>query len=409
MMYSDLQRIASKLRQQVSGFEPERTSGPDAARLLEAFVTIEKLAAAGKLLAARRVESSNVWRKNGHRSAADMMARQTGTGLGSAINTLQTARQLGSLPATEDALRDGRLSEAQTREIAGAAIHKPDAEDELVEAAGQQTMNNLKLRCRRVRATADDGISRYEKIRRGRYLRHWTDNEGAVRFDARLTPDEGAKLVAVVKSETARLAAEGRRCGRHEPMAAYAADALAGLATPSPGDRSSAPTTMVHVRVDHQALLRGHLEPGEICEIPGIGPIPVAAARRLAEDSILNVLVTNGVDVTAVAHAGRTIPASIRRAIIERDPHCVVPGCDIREGLEIDHVIPVNERGPTKLDNLARLCHWHHYLKTHQGHLLVRQDDHWTWGPPPQAPASGSDVGVPDVPMSDSQPRLAIE
>jgi hypothetical protein len=409
MMYSDLQRIASKLRQQVSGFEPERTSGPDAARLLEAFVTIEKLAATGKLLAARRVESSNVWRKNGHRSAADMMARQTGTGLGSAINTLQTARQLGSLPATEDALRDGRLSEAQTREIAGAAIHKPDAEDELVEAAGQQTMNNLKLRCRRVRATADDGISRYEKIRRGRYLRHWTDNEGAVRFDARLTPDEGAKLVAVVKSETARLAAEGRRCGRHEPMAAYAADALAGLATPSPGDRSSAPTTMVHVRVDHQALLRGHLEPGEICEIPGIGPIPVAAARRLAEDSILNVLVTNGVDVTAVAHAGRTIPASIRRAIIERDPHCVVPGCDIREGLEIDHVIPVNERGPTKLDNLARLCHWHHYLKTHQGHLLVRQDDHWTWGPPPQAPASGSDVGLPDVPMSDSQPRLAIE
>jgi len=372
-------------------------------------VTIEKLAAAGKLLAARRVESSNVWRKNGHRSAADMMARQTGTGLGSAINTLQTARQLGSLPATEDALRDGRLSEAQTREIAGAAIHKPDAEDELVEAAGQQTMNNLKLRCRRVRATADDGISRYEKIRRGRYLRHWTDNEGAVRFDARLTPDEGAKLVAVVKSETARLAAEGRRCGRHEPMAAYAADALAGLATPSPADRSSAPTTMVHVRVDHQALLRGHLEPGEICEIPGIGPIPVAAARRLAEDSILNVLVTNGVDVTAVAHAGRTIPASIRRAIIERDPHCVVPGCDIREGLEIDHVIPVNERGPTKLDNLARLCHWHHYLKTHQGHLLVRQDDRWTWGPPPQAPASGSDVGVPDVPMSDSQPRLAIE
>ena len=372
-------------------------------------MTIEKLAAAGKLLAARRVESSNVWRKNGHRSAADMMARQTGTGLGSAINTLQTARQLGSLPATEDALRDGRLSEAQTREIAGAAIHKPDAEDELVEAAGQQTMNNLKLRCRRVRATADDGISRYEKIRRGRYLRHWTDNEGAVRFDARLTPDEGAKLVAVVKSETARLAAEGRRCGRHEPMAAYAADALAGLAAPSPADRSSAPTTMVHVRVDHQALLRGHLEPGEICEIPGIGPIPVAAARRLAEDSILNVLVTNGVDVTAVAHAGRTIPASIRRAIIERDPHCVVPGCDIREGLEIDHVIPVNERGPTKLDNLARLCHWHHYLKTHQGHLLVRQDDHWTWGPPPQAPASGSDVGVPDVPMSDSQPRLAIE
>jgi hypothetical protein len=408
MMYSNLQRIASKLRQEVSGFEPERISGPDAARLLEAFATIEKLAAAGKLLAARRVESSNVWRKDGHRSAADMMARKTGTGLGSAINSLQTARQLGSLPATEDALREGRLSEAQTREIAGAAIHKPEAEDELVEAAGQ-TMNVLKLRCRRVRATADDGTSRYEKIRRGRYLRHWTDNEGAVRFDARLTPDEGAKLVAVVKSESSRLAAEGRRCGRHEPMAAYAADALTGLAAPTSADRSSSPSTMVHVRVDHEALIRGHLEPGEICEIPGIGPIPIAAARRLAEDSILSVLVTNGVDVTGVAHAGRTIPASIRRAIIERDTHCVVPGCDVSNGLEIDHVIPVIEHGPTKLDNLARLCHWHHYLKTHQGHLLSRQGDHWSWQPPTKLPAADVASDAPGRSMSEDQPRLAIE
>ena len=97
---------------------------------------------------------------------------------------------------------------------------------------------------------------------------------------------------------------------------------------------------MVHVRVDHEALVRGHLEPGEICEIPGIGPIPVAAARRLAADSILSVLVTNGTDVTTVAHAGRTIPASLKRALIERDPVCVVPGCDLRDGLEIDHVEP---------------------------------------------------------------------
>jgi hypothetical protein len=408
MMHTDLQRIASKLRQAVGDFEPERTSGPDAARLLEAFATIEKLAAAGKLLAARRVDSSNVWRKDGHRSAADMMARKTGTGLGSAINSLQTARQLGSLPATEDALRDGRLSEAQTREIAGAAIHQPEAEDELVEAAGQ-TMNVLKLRCRRVRATADDGTSRYEKIRRGRYLRHWTDNEGAVRFDARLTPDEGAKLVAVVKSEASRLAAEGHRGGRHEPMAAYAADALVGLAASHSADRSTgAPATMVHVRVDHEALVRGHLEPGEICEIPGIGPIPVAAARRLAEDSILSVLVTNGIDVTGVAHAGRTIPASIRRALVERDPHCVVPGCDVRDRLEIDHVVPVNERGPTRLDNLARLCHWHHYLKTHQGHLLVHQGDHWSWEPP-QMPAPDIEPDGPEASTSESQARLAIE
>ena len=77
---------------------------------------------------------------------------------------------------------------------------------------------------------------------------------------------------------------------------------------------------MVHVRVDHAALIRGRVEPGEICEIPGVGPIPVEVARRLAVDSILSVLVTDGVDVTTVAHAGRTIPAAVRRALRRARP-----------------------------------------------------------------------------------------
>jgi len=144
---------------------------------------------------------------------------------------------------------------------------------------------------------------------------------------------------------------------------------------------------MVHVRVDHDALVRGHLEGGEICEIPGIGPIPVDVARRLAVDSILSVLVTDGVDVTAVARAGRTIPASIRTALIERDPVCVVPGCGLREGLEIDHVEPFAQGGPTRLGNLVRLCHWHHYLKTHQRHRLERSEEGWVWLGPGEATA----------------------
>jgi len=139
---------------------------------------------------------------------------------------------------------------------------------------------------------------------------------------------------------------------------------------------------MVHVRVDHEALVRGHLEPGEVCEIPGIGPIPVEVARRLAADSILSVLVTDGVDVTAVSRSDRTIPAAVRRALIERDQVCVVPGCEVRDALENDHVHEFGRGGPTALDNLARLCHWHHYLKTHQRYRLERVGDGWTWTPP---------------------------
>jgi hypothetical protein len=434
MKLTTLKSVADTLRSEIAGFEPELMSGSDAAQVLEAFAELEKLAAAGKLLAARRVESSNIWRKTGHRSAAAHVAEATGTGLGPAITALEAARQLGSLPATDEAMRDGRLSESQIKEIAGAAAVQPDAEQELVDAAGKQPMSVLKLRCRRVKATGPDQAATYRAIHKGRYLRNWTDADGAMRFDARLTPDEGARLAAAVKDETDRLVGETRRAGVDEPRKALAVDALVRLAcgggrsgaapgsvpgsghshrapgsgadsdtgsdtdadadantapkTPGSSEPApSGPTTMVHVRVDHAALLRGHLEGGEICEIPGVGPIPVEVARRLAVDSILSVLVTDGVDVTVVAHAGRTIPASVRRALLERDQTCAVPGCDIREALEIDHIHPVAEGGLTTLSNLVRLCHWHHYLKTHQRHRIERSGTEWLWIPPDDARA----------------------
>jgi hypothetical protein len=406
MTFDALHKVATDLRSALAEFDPERLSGPDAAKALGCFSEIEKLSAGGKLLAARRVESSNVWRRKGHRSAAAHVAEATGTGLGPAITTLQAARQLNSLPATDEAMRDGRLSETQVKEIAGAAILQPEAEQELVKTAEQQPLTLLKLRCRRVKAVGQDQSTTYDAIRKGRYLRNWTDGDGAVRFDARMTPDAGARLVAAVKAESDRLADQARRAGHDEPRSAIAADALVHLAC---GDARSdvdgapdasphhGPGTMIHVRVDHGALMRGKLEPGEVCEIPGIGPLPVAVARRLAVDSILDILVTDGTDVTAVAHGGRTIPAPLRRALCERDPVCVIPGCDVADGLEIDHVTPFAEGGEASMANLARLCHWHHYLKTHQRHRLVPiGGGGWRWEPP-----DGPDGAPDDQPPLD--------
>ena len=230
MTIQALRRVITDLRSALAEIEPERLSGPDAARLLETFSEIEKLAAGGKLLSARRVETSNVWRRKGHRSAAAHIAETTGTGLGPAITTLQAARQLGSLPVTEEAIRDGRLSETQVKEIAGAAILQPESEQGLVDTAEHQPLTMLKLRCRRVKAVGRGQQATYDTIRRDRYLRNWTDGDGAVRFDARLTPDEGARLVAAVKAESGRLAGEPKRAGLDEPAQAIAADALVRLA-----------------------------------------------------------------------------------------------------------------------------------------------------------------------------------
>jgi len=425
-----LKRMASQLRVVLADLDPERLSGSDAAELLEAFSDLEKLAAGGKLLTARRVDSSKIWRKTGHRSAASLLADTVGTAVGPAVDTLEAARRLRAMPAAEEAIRGGRLSEVQVKEIASAASLVPDAEEDLVQAAVNQSVSVLKLRCRRLKATGSGAATTYRAIHRARYLRNWVDRDGSVRLDGKLTPDAGARLLGAVRAQTERLSAAARRAGVREPERALAADALVRLAcgrdqgddslsgsesvavdgAEGPGrvrvtrprsvgsgaagrrsgrrrpvkpvDVDAVPRTMVHVRVDHAALVRGHTKPGEVCEIPGIGPIPVEVARDLAGDSILTVLLTDGVDVTAVAHAGRTIPASVRRALIERDPVCVVPGCEVRDGLEIDHVVPFGEGGGTTLANLVRLCHWHHYLKTHQRHRLERRGRQWAWIPP---------------------------
>jgi hypothetical protein len=142
---------------------------------------------------------------------------------------------------------------------------------------------------------------------------------------------------------------------------------------------------MMHLRVDAAALRRGRLEDGEVCEIPGVGPVPLATATAAIGNAVLKVIVSEGVDVLSVANMKRAIPAHLRRALENRDQKCVVPGCDVAQGLENDHYqIDFMSDGPTELWNLCRLCRWHHYMKTHCGYAITGGPGSWEW----QAPLS---------------------
>ncbi len=155
------------------------------------------------------------------------------------------------------------------------------------------------------------------------------------------------------------------------------------------------------IRVDADALERGYTEPGEVCEIDNQGPIPVALARQMAIDSFRRYVFHRAGEIRAVSHTGRTINQVLRTALVFRDTTCVVPGCRVSYGLEIDHIIPVAEDGPTELDNLALLCHHHHFLKTFEGWVLTRLGldangrIEWDFSPPApfgQEPGLGIDT-----------------
>jgi hypothetical protein len=441
----------SLLESFVGAFEPGRYSGEDAAVLVERFSLGERLCATGKALAAKRATETEHHRKDGSRSAAEWLAGKTGESLGHAAGSLQLANQMEDHPGLGDALRSGELSEARAHKVAGVLKLDPDSEDELLKAAKDRTETNRQLadRCLRAKArarSAEDNRAAYERIRAARFLRHYTDGDGAFRLEGSFTPDAGARLLAALKPTRTVLFDEARRQGLREHPDAYGADALVTLLTgerqrwsraprgddgrtdadrgpadrvpPDPyagsdsgdsetetetdtetdQDTTGCPSTAfpppasVHLRVDLAALRRGHLEEAECCEIPGVGPVPIETARELLGDAIVELVITKGRDIASVTHLGRTVRAPLRRALIERDQTCVIPGCDVREGLQIDHrIIPVVEKGETALWNLARLCRHHHYLRHHAGFRLEGGPGDWQWLPPEKPPPHNLD------------------
>jgi uncharacterized protein DUF222/HNH endonuclease len=374
-MLRKLANAVETVRDLVATLETDRMPADDVARLVEHFAELERLALAGRTLAGRRVERSKVWREQGYSSPARWMAATAQTTVASAITTIETGRRLEELPEVRRALQSGTLSAVQVAEISAAAAADPAAERSLLETAHTSTVARLRDRCREVVAAANEDPDADERLHRSRYLRSWSDADGAFRMDARLTPDSGARLIATVRARARALQEQARRAGSKESADAYAADGLVSLAE----DGTAGTRAVVHVHVDRSAWNRGRIERDERCFIPGVGPIPVAAARRLASDGIVKAVLADAADVTAVAHFGRTIPAKIRTALEARDVTCVVPGCDEREALEIDHIKPLGEGGETSLANLARLCRWHHSLKTHRGWRLAGTPGAWKW------------------------------
>jgi 5-methylcytosine-specific restriction endonuclease McrA len=254
-MCTTVSEMLSAARALVSALDVSRLRADDAVSLVEQLGELERLVAAGRTLAAGRVAATRAWRGRGVASACAFVAQRTGVTFKQAAATLQTAQLVGRLPQMRDAPVAGRLSGAQAAEITTAAAADPSAVPALLTLAEQESVETLREKCRDVASAAVGDRHATERIRRSRYLRHWSATDGA----------------------------------------------------------------------------------------------------------------------------DRIIPAAIRTALEHRDPTCVVPGCNRRRDLEIDHIVPLAHGGPTSLANLARLCRWHHAQKTHHGWRLTGRPGNWTW------------------------------
>jgi hypothetical protein len=321
------------------------------------------------------------------------MSRATGAPIGQTIGMLETARRLSALPATEAALRDGQLSAGQARAISHAAVADPSAEGELLATAPRASLRGLEERARAVRDAArpEETEARSRAAHAGRDLSTWVDTDGAGRLAWRGTPDALAGLKAAMSPFVKEQLTLARREGRDDPYGACAADALCVLAEAASGTSTGAKRRarpVLRARFDYAAYVRGHTEPGEICEIEGAGPVPVSVIERLAtERPIVDVVLTHGRDVTHIAHLGRSGDTFLNTAIEWRDPCCRIEGCHVTDGLEIHHITRVTDHGISSLETEVRICGHHHDLITHK-HYRLEGSHHTGWHltPPDRAP-----------------------
>ncbi|MGH9135610.1 MAG: DUF222 domain-containing protein, partial [Acidimicrobiales bacterium] len=302
-----------------------------------------------------------------------------------------------------------------------------------------------------------------ERLHRERFLRLFQDLEGACNLTGKGTAADGATLKSILDPMIDELFHTARREGRHESRDAYAWDAMIELlrrgtghaptqpvqpdaddgsaydaqpandkaesdepddsadqpddvpaaeerqpqpaeaagTTPAPTPKPKQPNLrhLALLRVDLEALVRGHVTGDELCEIAGLGPVPVTTARALLGDAILRLVITGGVDVLNVTNLGRGATAAQQIALLWSSPTCIVAGCT-RPAAENDHQTDWAQRQRTDLADLNPKCGFHHDLKTYKGWSLVTGKGRRAMVPPDDPrhpanapPATSSDTG----------------
>jgi hypothetical protein len=409
-----LAELIGEVRDRLAGFDPALTSARDCLDMVGVLSELEHSTSGALALAARRVARTDLWSKRGDRSAAHWLARRTGMAIADAVRLLETAEVAEAAPATMAALKNGDVSTREANATGKAEAADPQAGAELVRRAAQPerlSIREIEQDSARIvhAASGDTEAERAEKVRRKRSLRIGSAGDGSSWVHLNGPTADIARLEATLKPIIDGIFHDARREGRREPFEAYAYDALLTLAD---RDNNTASRTgggdrcrdaKVIVRADLAALDRGHVEPGEVCEIAGHGPIAVTEAWRIIDGgAFVAGIVTDGTDITALQHLGRR-PTALQRTVLEWETAgtCAVEGCTNHAAIEIDHVQDWADTHLTHIEHLAALCRTCHATKTYDGYRL---------GPrlangkrkliPPHPPGSPPPSAQPDRPAA---------
>ncbi len=400
--------MAERASQMGREFEPARVSGDDAEAVMDEAIRLERAAGSIRVRAAARAAAAHAWKQSGHRSAEDWFADKSGTSKAKAKKKLKLGEQLDRHEKLRDRYGSGGVSDDQAEVIGGAADENPDAEDDLLDAAEDESLHGLKKKAAQAKAEVSDEEERQAKIHDQRYGSGGPDEEGAYRLGGRFAAMPGGIFDTHWQRFRDKVAADAKKKGLKLTAGQIAADALVLMAqTAAEADAGGSlaglglPDVTMHILIDDTACERGYVVKGETCEIDGIGPITVQQAMDLTQhgafvtassitrddhgridvhrvahlgttnpaelttEKLHDYLAEHGTDVQTIDLPGRAhIPAVLDTAVRIRDRVCRHPGCHHRWRLQRDHKTAVGLGGRTTYHQLQRLCWPHHESKT---------------------------------------------
>lgn len=403
-MFDSAATIIEELGRLVDQLRPGTMDDPAAISVLDELDRIERLATAGKALAAAHIEAGDSWRGSGSRDAIGFVAARTDSPRSRVRDSLAVTDAIESAPVLERAFRKGALTVSQAADIAAAISDHPETEAELVALAAQVSPRELKARCVEICAEGEGAEEQHQRARSERSVSSNVGRDGIWRLSARLPVIDGALVDKALDFFQNEIFNQARKKGEREPFDAYRADALVALirtamAGPSdqpgedqPSDQSSKKRSSIRkkssairhtivVTVPHTVFQPGGLREGEVCLVPGVGPVPQSVVHDLLEeDPVIRAVVTRGREITAVATLTRTIKRDLRLAVLAaHDFECAAPGCTNNRFVQLDHEIEFSRDGPTSYDNLRPLCTFHHNQRTRENYELQGQPGSYEW------------------------------
>ena len=337
--------------------EPELLLAADARRLMKAYARAEKLCSYGVAALTRKIDDTT------------QVARATGSSAGKAKTVVATGKVLGSCDELATAMQTGKVSLDQAAEIASAEQSAPGVARELLKIAQKESFNVLREESRRKKLEAEQHNDLDRRQREARSARSFTDALGMINIHLSFRPLVGTPIVARAEAEAERLAKEAKKNGNKEPFERYLADAYAKQLL-SGSAKGPAKRPELVVLVSHGVAKRGwkDVRKGEVCKIPGIGPIAPKVARDISEDAFLTGLFYDGKDLRHIKRWTRNIPIEVRLALELGNPpdfdgvKCV--DCGNRFKTQLDHQLLHSDHHPASLENMKPRCWTCHQAKT---------------------------------------------